>query len=1048
MADIQIAITAKNTASAAVTQVNADLAGLAKQAAATGAAMVSIGKTQFSLGAGSTALRDMTQDLQNATQEALRLKTAISAPTQLRNAGGLENVTASIKLAEAELDKLLKQYQQLAQAGKLDFGAGSTANLSQAQTAIAQQVATLNRLRSAAVEASKAGVLGDGSGPARNINEIARTSQLLTQSLRSVETQAGKASNAVSNVGKGTNLSGLKSQVSDIDKSFGSLAGALSGGFGGVAGFIGLGATALAIGQIGSSITEAVVAADQLGKLRASFDQLATSAGQSGDEMLNALRTASSGMISDANLIQSANKAMLLGVADSAEEMTGLLEVARVRGQAMGLSVTDAFNDIVTGLGRESALILDNLGITIDLDRTYKEYAATLGKTVGQLDAVERKQALVNKVMQESKGLSAPPPTGAGAALGQASAASANAQASAGEFFAPLVRDSAQAYGDAIALATGKLDQATIAQRELNDAIADGQIVNSVGNVIKLDEADIRGFQELAVALQDADRALAAGIPTAQMHKDNLIAIATVAKATGQITAQQAADIQIATAGLKENTEQLEKYTAAQARANVEAQKAGPYYQQLVDQNRQVAIEEANAANQAQILASAFGAAQLQAQLMAGGLSQVQAQAGATAGIIYNLIPAMQQLNAASNKNLSAPDALDRVIPQIGNVGGGLVDNLGLDGAIAKTNELKIQNRELAESLKDQGYTEDEIYLALSANVQETQRWASSLDGVSEAATKAKEQFDNIQGKVAGLISEAQNLPSFKAGDLFNADELTAKGLSFDSQIGVDQAANGGIRPDAINENARRLMAIAKEGLTDQSWLEEFKREVPAVFAELEGNPDIRGSALRILQEFQNGLRPELLDRGAIKERVKQLIIGDQSAAALANEIAQEIAGEMGISLQQAMSAASSALGLSSDSAGGEGVVAPDLTAQGNESGASLRAGMLAGFDAASMTAPGNEAGISLRAGMIAGFDANGMTAAIVVKINDEFGNPKSIEALKKSGGAAGAQWGNGFLTGVGDNVPPGLVEILVTKVVPFVIAAYAKQGTQTGAAG
>ena len=45
-------------------------------------------------------------------------------------------------------------------------------------------------------------------------------------------------------------------------------------------------------------------------------------------------------MISDADLILSANKAMLLGVADSADEMASLLEMARARGQAMGLDVS------------------------------------------------------------------------------------------------------------------------------------------------------------------------------------------------------------------------------------------------------------------------------------------------------------------------------------------------------------------------------------------------------------------------------------------------------------------------------------------------------------------------------------------------------------------------------------------------------------------------------------------------------------------------------------------------------------------------------------
>ena len=37
----------------------------------------------------------------------------------------------------------------------------------------------------------------------------------------------------------------------------------------------------------------------------------------------------------------------------------------QVRGRAMGLSTTQAFGDIVTGIGRMSPLILDNLGICL-----------------------------------------------------------------------------------------------------------------------------------------------------------------------------------------------------------------------------------------------------------------------------------------------------------------------------------------------------------------------------------------------------------------------------------------------------------------------------------------------------------------------------------------------------------------------------------------------------------------------------------------------------------------------------------------------------------
>lgn len=56
----------------------------------------------------------------------------------------------------------------------------------------------------------------------------------------------------------------------------------------------------------------------------------------------------------------------------------------------------------------------------------------------------------------------------------------------------------------------------------------------------------------------------------------------------------------------------------------------------------------------------------------------------------------------------------------------------------------------------------------------------------------------------------------------------------------------------------------------------------------------IRRAQRRILQEFQSGLRPELLDKEQIKSRVRQMLLGDQSSADLANEIAQELSSELG----------------------------------------------------------------------------------------------------------------------------------------------------------
>lgn len=133
------------------------------------------------------------------------------------------------------------------------------------------------------------------------------------------------------------------------------------------------------------------------------FNQLATAAGQSGDQVLAALQKASGGQISDLNLQLAANRANLLGVATSAEDLGVLMEIARDRAQSLGTSATDAFNDLVVGLGRGSPLILDNLGIMVKVGEANEVYAASVGKTVAQLTEAEKKQALINQVVADGK---------------------------------------------------------------------------------------------------------------------------------------------------------------------------------------------------------------------------------------------------------------------------------------------------------------------------------------------------------------------------------------------------------------------------------------------------------------------------------------------------------------------------------------------------------------------------------------------------------------------------------------------------------------------
>ena len=143
----------------------------------------------------------------------------------------------------------------------------------------------------------------------------------------------------------------------------------------------------------------------QIERLQESSQMMARSVGLDMDDIVEAVREASMGTVSDLDIMTSATKAMMLGVGGSAEELGQLMEVAAIRGRAMGLSTTQAFNDIVTGIGRQSKMILDNLGIVLNLEQVYGDYARSIGKTVEQLSDLEKKQAMVNAVIADTQDL-------------------------------------------------------------------------------------------------------------------------------------------------------------------------------------------------------------------------------------------------------------------------------------------------------------------------------------------------------------------------------------------------------------------------------------------------------------------------------------------------------------------------------------------------------------------------------------------------------------------------------------------------------------------
>ena len=137
----------------------------------------------------------------------------------------------------------------------------------------------------------------------------------------------------------------------------------------------------------------------QLQRLEAAGDKMATSFGQNMDDLVGAIQRATNGAIPAFEAMGLANRALLLGVAETPEQFTKLATAAAALGQAMGRTSSEAMTDIVTGIGRMSPLILDNLGIMTRGGKVFDEYAASVGTTADKLTDTQKKQILLNSAL-------------------------------------------------------------------------------------------------------------------------------------------------------------------------------------------------------------------------------------------------------------------------------------------------------------------------------------------------------------------------------------------------------------------------------------------------------------------------------------------------------------------------------------------------------------------------------------------------------------------------------------------------------------------------
>ena len=143
--------------------------------------------------------------------------------------------------------------------------------------------------------------------------------------------------------------------------------------------------------------------ADEVISLSRAFETLTGRIGETSSAMLTGMRRASAGFVSDSELMKQANNAIILGLPITAESMEELTENAIKLGRAMGLDATKAIESVITGIGRQSRLMLDNIGIIVSAEKAYGKLAAELGINADELTDSQKKLAFYNETVEQAR---------------------------------------------------------------------------------------------------------------------------------------------------------------------------------------------------------------------------------------------------------------------------------------------------------------------------------------------------------------------------------------------------------------------------------------------------------------------------------------------------------------------------------------------------------------------------------------------------------------------------------------------------------------------
>lgn len=670
-------------------------------------------------------------------------------------------------------------------------------------------------------------------------------------------------------------LNTVNKQIQAIQKT------AASGGGGGTnTGIIPpfVGPTFTAIGSVlalGAAITTAASSAGQAAasyeRLEAGADSLGAQFGLSANSIINSIDSIAQGTLSQTQILQQANQAMLLGVADTAEEFELLTKIAVDRGRKMGISMEKAFSSIVLGVGRLSPLILDNLGIVIDAENTYKAYADTIGKTADTLTDFEKRQAILNRLRKDVNDFDSSKVLDA---------------ASAWERFTSSLTDATNRMGD-------WLNQYT----PLVDAIQNLATFIDETSLVLFANEDTEQFERIRIEIDRTTEYI-----NSLKRTYNELSNAPFGSILGsdQVVFQE---LTVATEKKLELEKQLfalsmqiTREETARARAVLKTKEDSA--QRVQEEEKTVILQE----RMTELMREYSNYNQLTTTETAIATKNFIEQEGsleAAVALVRQLVDGLNDSAAAAQRVSSI---MGSAFGSLRSAAGEAYVNYGFNQNIVYEYQKQLDYLKVIQSsLVGRNASEEEIFFTML----EAEKAATATFDILNEQAKALNNVSSGASRVSGSFSELKSIVSGIFSDMY-------------SDIGGVNVDDFLPREDAPNEAARRIADVMVKGF-ESPWAKYFQDEFPDLFKDYIGRSggDVKMAAALLLKDFQNGLAPELIDVNAVKELAKRAFQVDQSTKAMIEQISRELADELQISVEEAS-------GYVGAAAGGTGLVTKD----------------------------------------------------------------------------------------------------------------------------